>query len=106
MGGLFHADAKGTVTRYGENLQTNGVVLSPDEKTLYVTNGRTVAAFDEERDRGLSALSDAEGSPVRILRELSARIPRDVDVKFRELSIDREHLRIEGTTTRFEEKKR
>ena len=46
MGGLFHADAKGVVTRYGENLFTNGVVLSPDEKTLYVTNGTTLAAFD------------------------------------------------------------
>jgi sugar lactone lactonase YvrE len=45
MGGLFHADAKGAVTRYGENLTTNGVILSPDERTLYVTNGRTVAAF-------------------------------------------------------------
>jgi gluconolactonase len=53
MGGLFHADAKGTVTRQGESLQTNGVVLSPDEKTLYVTNGRTVAAFDVQPDGSL-----------------------------------------------------
>jgi sugar lactone lactonase YvrE len=53
MGGLFHADAKGTVTRYGENLTTNGVVLSPDEKTLYVTNGRTVAAFEVQPDGSL-----------------------------------------------------
>ena len=53
MGGLFHADAKGTVTRYGENLSTNGVVLSPDEKTLYVTNERTVAAFDVQADGSL-----------------------------------------------------
>jgi len=54
MGGLFHADAKGVVTRYGENLNTNGVVLSPDEKTLYVTNGRTVAAFDVQGDGSLT----------------------------------------------------
>jgi gluconolactonase len=53
MGGVFHADAKGTVTRYGENLQTNGVMLSPDERTLYVTNGRTVAAFDVQADGSL-----------------------------------------------------
>jgi sugar lactone lactonase YvrE len=53
MGGLFHVDPKGTVTRYGENLTTNGVVLSPDEKTLYVTNGRTVAAFDVQADGSL-----------------------------------------------------
>src|SRR5262245_25190319 len=54
MGGLFHADPKGTVTRYGDNLATNGVVLSPDEKTLYVTNGRTVAAFDVQADGSLT----------------------------------------------------
>jgi gluconolactonase len=53
MGGLFHADEKGNVTRYGENLRTNGVVLSPDEKTLYVTNGNTVAAFDVQADGSL-----------------------------------------------------
>ena len=46
MGGLFYADPKGTVTAYGENLRTNGVLLSADEKTLYVTNGQSVAAFD------------------------------------------------------------
>jgi gluconolactonase len=54
MGGVFHADAKGTVTRYGEGLATNGVILSPDEKTLYVTNGRTVAAFDVQANGSLT----------------------------------------------------
>ena len=54
MGGLFHAAANGTVTRYGENLSTNGVILSPDEKTLYVTNQRSVAAFDVQADGSLT----------------------------------------------------
>jgi gluconolactonase len=53
MGGLFHADQKGNVTRYGENLRTNGVILSPDEKTLYVTNGNSVVAFDVAPDSSL-----------------------------------------------------
>ena len=53
MGGLFHADAKGTVTRYGESLTTNGVVLSADEKTLYVTNAGRIAAFDVQPDGSL-----------------------------------------------------
>lgn len=59
MGGLFHADPRGKVTRYGENLNTNGVILSPDEKTLYVTNGTfgapagTIAAFDVQPDGSL-----------------------------------------------------
>ena len=49
MGGVFHADSKGTVTKYGENMNPNGIVLSPDEKHLYVTNGATLAAFDVRR---------------------------------------------------------
>jgi gluconolactonase len=53
MGGLFYADPKGVVTRYGEMLNTNGVVLSPDEKTVYVTNGATIAAFDVQGDGSL-----------------------------------------------------
>jgi gluconolactonase len=54
MGGLFYADPKGKVTRYGENLTTNGIVLTPDEKHLYVTNGTTVAAFDVQPDGSLT----------------------------------------------------
>jgi len=55
MGGLFYADAKGAVTRYGENLTTNGVILSGDEKTLYVTNGTTLVAFDVQKDGSLTS---------------------------------------------------
>jgi gluconolactonase len=54
MGGVFHADSKGVVKKYGENLTTNGIVLSPDEKHLYVTNGPTVAAFDVQKDGSLT----------------------------------------------------
>jgi gluconolactonase len=54
MGGLFYADPKGVVTRYGENLTTNGVILSRNEKTLYVTNVATLAAFDVQRDGSLT----------------------------------------------------
>ena len=54
MGGLFYADSKGGVTRYGENLFTNGVILSRDEKMLYVTNGATLVAFDVRPDGSLT----------------------------------------------------
>jgi gluconolactonase len=54
MGGLFYASPAGVVTQYGENLATNGVILSADEKTLYVTNGGTVAAFDVRPDGSLA----------------------------------------------------
>jgi gluconolactonase len=53
MGGLFYVTPAGVVTRYGENLRTNGVILSPDEKTVYVTNGPALAAFDVQPDGSL-----------------------------------------------------
>jgi gluconolactonase len=54
MGTVYHADSKGTVTKYGQNLNTNGIVLSADEKRLYVTNGPTVAVFDVQPDGSLT----------------------------------------------------
>jgi gluconolactonase len=54
MGGLFYANPQGVVTRYGEGLTTNGIVLSADEKILYVTNGPTIAAFDVQPDGALT----------------------------------------------------
>jgi gluconolactonase len=58
MGGLYHADPKGVVTAYGENLRTNGVILSPDEQTLYVTNTTVVVAFDVRQDGSLANQRD------------------------------------------------
>jgi gluconolactonase len=54
MGGLYYADAKGAVTRYGENLTTNGIVLSADETHLWVTNGPALAVFDVQKDGALT----------------------------------------------------
>jgi gluconolactonase len=54
MGGVFHSDAQGKVSKYGENLFTNGIVLSADEKHLFVTNGPTVAEFDVQKDGSLT----------------------------------------------------
>jgi gluconolactonase len=54
MGGLFYADPKGAVTKYGESLTTNGIVLSADEKRMFVTNGTTVAVFDVQKDGSLT----------------------------------------------------
>ena len=49
-GGAFRVDAKGQVESIGNNLRTNGIMLSPDEKTLYITNGATVVALDVQAD--------------------------------------------------------
>jgi gluconolactonase len=54
MGVVYHADAKGVVTRYGEGLTTNGIVLTADEKRLIVTNGPALAAFDVAADGALT----------------------------------------------------
>jgi gluconolactonase len=38
------------VSSIGGELRTNGIMLSPDEQTLYITNGMVVVAFDVQRD--------------------------------------------------------
>ncbi len=52
--GLFYADRNGKVTRYGDNLRTNGLGISPDGKVVYVTNGPSLAAFDVQPDGSLT----------------------------------------------------
>ncbi len=49
-GGAYYISPKGQVSSIGENLRTNGINLSPDEKTLYVTNGPVIMAFDVQPD--------------------------------------------------------
>ena len=45
--GVFYASPKGVVSQYRKEVPlANGIILSADEKTLYVTNGAIVYAFD------------------------------------------------------------
>jgi gluconolactonase len=44
-GCLYYAGPKG-VSVAADNLRTNGIVFSPDDQTLYVTNGGSLVAFD------------------------------------------------------------
>ena len=54
-GGVFYVSPQGAVSKYGEGMQgANGIILSPDEKTLYVTNGPVVVAFDVRADGALT----------------------------------------------------
>ncbi|KRA81356.1 SMP-30/gluconolactonase/LRE family protein [Altererythrobacter sp. Root672] len=52
QGGIYHVKADGSVNAVAEGggLFTNGLVVSPDGKTLYVTNRGTVIAFDVGTD--------------------------------------------------------
>ncbi|HXR51252.1 MAG TPA: hypothetical protein VN762_03855, partial [Steroidobacteraceae bacterium] len=43
--GVFYANPKGVMSRYDGAPNANGIILSQDEKTLYVTNGGVVVAF-------------------------------------------------------------
>ena len=58
MGGLFYASPSGVITKYGENLRTNGIILSTDEKKLYVTNVNIVVVFDVQPDGSLTNQRD------------------------------------------------
>jgi gluconolactonase len=50
VGGAYAVAPGGPVVSIGTELRANGIMLSPDEKTLYVTNGATVAAFEVQPD--------------------------------------------------------
>ncbi len=53
--GVFYASPKGVVSQYGKNVPlANGIILSPDEKRLYATNGAIVYAFDVNADGSLT----------------------------------------------------
>jgi sugar lactone lactonase YvrE len=56
--GVFYANPQGAVTKYGDVLGANGIVLSPDEKLLYVTNGGVVLAFDVQADGSLTRMRE------------------------------------------------
>jgi len=50
VGGAYYASSAGLVTSLGDNIRANGIMLSPDEKIVYVTNGMTILAFDIQPD--------------------------------------------------------
>jgi gluconolactonase len=43
---VYYASPSGTITLIGENVRGNGILLSEDEKRLYVTNDASIVAFD------------------------------------------------------------
>jgi len=56
QGGLYHVSADGTVSIVVDKVErfTNGLVLSPDGKVLYVTDDKKVWAFDVAADGATS----------------------------------------------------
>jgi gluconolactonase len=54
QGGVYYANPQGLVRKYGQDVTPNGIILSADEKVLYVTNGPALAAFDVQPDGSLT----------------------------------------------------
>lgn len=67
---------------------------------------RARVAEMEERDRTLASLADREVAPLRLLKDVSAKVPKDIEVEFRDLAIEEGKLRIEGATTSYEASER
>lgn len=59
VGGAYHVSAGGVVSVVeDQNLRSNGIMLSRDGRTLYVTNDTVVLAFDVARDGSTSNRRD------------------------------------------------
>jgi gluconolactonase len=43
---VYYGSPSGTITLVGQNVRGNGILLSEDEKRLYVTNDATIVVFD------------------------------------------------------------
>src|SRR5438093_11230511 len=52
QGCLYYAAPNGKISRVGDDLRTNGIALSPDNKILYVTNGAAPAPGGRGRGAG------------------------------------------------------
>src|SRR3989442_3819124 len=60
VGGAYHVSANGAVTTVADptSIRSNGIMLSPDGLTLYVTNNTSVVAFDVRPDSATSNRRD------------------------------------------------
>lgn len=56
--GVYYANPAGELTKYEGAPNANGIILSPDEKTLYATNGAVVVAWDVQADGSLTRLRE------------------------------------------------
>jgi gluconolactonase len=62
VGGAFYLNPAGVVSTVADqNLRSNGIMLSPDGRTLYVTNNTVVLAFDVRSDGTTSNRRDFGG---------------------------------------------
>jgi gluconolactonase len=58
VGGAYYVNAAGRVSSLGDSIRANGIMLSPDEAVVYVTNGGSILAFDVQPDGSVSNRRD------------------------------------------------
>ncbi len=79
VGGAFYVNAAGRVSSLGDNIRANGIMLSPDERVLYVTNGSGILAFDVQSDGSVTnrrtfAMLEAGGTGDGMAVDASGRL--------------------------------
>jgi gluconolactonase len=79
VGGAFYVNAAGHVSSLGDNIRANGIMLSPDERVLYVTNGGSLLAFDVQSDGAVTnrrtfAMLEAGGTGDGMAVDASGRL--------------------------------
>ena len=57
-GAPYQIKSNGQVVNLGDDIRSNGIMLSPDERTLYVTNREVIVAFDIGTDDTVSNRRD------------------------------------------------
>jgi gluconolactonase len=83
---LFYITPQGRLTKLTEEITSpNGVQLSPDEKTLYATNGTHIVAFDVQPDGSVKnarkfADSRGDGLAVDNMGRLYAAVAQGINV--------------------------
>ena len=58
VGGAYYVNDAGRVSSLGDNIRANGIMLSPDERVVYVTNGGSILAFDVQADGSVTNRRD------------------------------------------------
>lgn len=89
----LRADIRETFRRTLPRVQT--IVSEVDQM-------RTAVRELEGRAQSLGSLVDRAVSPLRVLRDISARLPKDLEVEFRDFTVEEGRVRIDGVTTSFD----
>ena len=64
VGGAYYANPRGQVSSLGDDIRSNGIMLNPTEKIVYVTNGAAVLAFDVQPAGTVEAGGNGDGMAI------------------------------------------